>query len=113
MKSIDKTDSNRNASRNKKDEKQFKNSLINKEKKGTSLNNNSNQSSSKNSEKKYIPQKQFKKININKPSQIGSKTFTFKYAESMNNASKTKNNPFTGTYSKTHSPVVQEKRRNN
>lgn len=100
MKSIDKTNSNRNVSRNKKDEKQFKNSLINKEKKGNSLNNNSNQSSSKNSEKKYIPQKQFKKININKPSQIGSKTFTFKYAESMNNASKNKNNPFIGTYSK-------------
>jgi hypothetical protein len=100
MKSIDKTNSNRNVSRNKKDEKQFKNSLINKEKKENSLNNNSNKSSSKNTEKKYIPEKQFKKININKPSQIGSKTFTFKYDESMNNVSKIKNNPFTGTYSK-------------
>ena len=100
MKNIDKTKSNRNVSRNKKDEKQFKNSQINKEKKGNSLNNNSNQSFSKNIEKKYIPEKQFKKININKPNQIAGKTFTFKYAESMNNVSKTKNNPFAGTYSK-------------
>jgi hypothetical protein len=75
MKSIEKTNSNRNVSRNKKNEKQFK------------------------------------KINIHKPSQIGGKNFTFKYAESMNINSKAKKNPFTGTYSKDSESSSSRKRK--